>query len=379
MMPIGTIGISLLLLTGIAAAIPFDDGDDGYFYVGEFRQHETGGILGSYALSGLTGCIISVYSASGAHLLDIAYKSDHIDISFQFLEDAALERLLEKEEWLDQYVQDIAFQRLSFERPEIHFSYDNCTIEMHDSTISFLKIQTTGTVEFTGLSNYTINCSSDYCIELSKENFSGTLMSSYPLQMANDTITGQKAVMLRGVGIQPPCDETTQIKTVEDAIKAGLLGGEITVVRDGDDVRTDTISYYNNVTIKNKMISDSQAEFIVSGDHDTTGKTVKINIGQDTLSTDNIEILFDGKPIPLADNLQDVLNPNDDGLQPEYVMVNITAGSGNEFFLLISVPHFSEHSITIRSVVQNPVFFALAAVGAITVVLLASWVMFKKE
>lgn len=379
MMAVGAIGISILLLTGTASAIPFDNNGDGYFYVGEFKQYETSGIQGTYVVSGLTGCTISVFATDGVHLLDIMYKTNHIDIAFQVLSDAALERLLEKEEWLEQYMQNIAFQRLSFEKPEIHFTYENCTVEMHDSSISFLKIKTTGSIVLSGLTNYTVSRTSACIVELANDDFSGTIMGSYPLQFENDSIIGQKTVMLLGLDTQPLCSETAKIKTVEEAIKTGVLGGEITVVRDDKDYLTDTVSYYNNVTIRNETLSRKQADFIVSGDHHTTGKTVKINIGQNVLSTNKLEVLFDGEPIPLADDLEDVLNPNDDGLQPEYVMVNVTAGGGDEFFLLVSVPHFSEHRITLRSVIQNPVFFALAAVSAIAVVTVASWAMFRKK
>jgi len=229
------------------------------------------------------------------------------------------------------------------------------------------------------LEEYTVNCTSACSIELAKDDFSSTIMGDYPLQVNNDSIIGQGTVMIRGMDMQPLCGETAKIKTVEGAIKTGVLGGEITVVKNGKDYLTDTVSYYNNVTIRNETLSRKQADFIISGDHHTTGKTVKINIGQNVFSTNKLEVLFDGEPISLADDLEDVLNPNDDGLQPEYVMVNVTAGGGDEFFLLVSVPHFSEHRITIRSVIQNPVFFAIAAVSAIALVMVASWAMFRKK
>jgi len=379
MMTIVAIGVSIFLITGAAAAIPFDGNGDGYFYLGEFKQCETGGIEGTYVSSGLTGCTISVFAADGTHLLDIMYATDHIDIAFQVLKDTVLEQILEKEEWLEQYIQNIAFQLLSFEKPEIKFTYENCTVEMHDSSISFLKIITTGSIVLSGLEEYTVNCTSACSIELAKDDFSSTIMGDYPLQVNNDSIIGQGTVMIRGMDMQPLCGETAKIKTVEGAIKTGVLGGEITVVKNGKDYLTDTVSYYNNVTIRNETLSRKQADFIISGDHHTTGKTVKINIGQNVFSTNKLEVLFDGEPISLADDLEDVLNPNDDGLQPEYVMVNVTAGGGDEFFLLVSVPHFSEHRITLRSVIQNPVFFAIAAVSAIALVMVASWAMFRKK
>ncbi|HDS59681.1 MAG TPA: hypothetical protein ENN54_05250 [Thermoplasmatales archaeon] len=378
MIPVGALGVSVLLLTGAVAAIPLNDGDDRYFYVGEFRQYEASGIQGTYALSGLQGCGISVYTADGSHLLDITYRADHIDISLQVLENTVLNKLLEKEQWLEQYMRDIAFQHLSFEQPEIRFTYGNCTIEMHDSSITFLKIYTTGPIVFSGLCDYTLNHSAGHVVQVTKENFSGAIMSSQPLCVHDGTVIAQKVAMFRG-STASSSQERQKTETVERALEAGLLGAEITVVRADGGYRTDAISYFNNVTIRNGTLNPNRAEFTVSGDHYATGKTVKINMGKDVLSSRDLQVLFDGEPIPLADDLEDVLNPDDDGLQPEYVMVNVTAGDGGEFFLLVSIPHFSEHTITVESVLRNPVFLGLAAVGALTVVMVASWALFRKR
>lgn len=378
---VGVLGVSVLLLTGAADAIPLNGGDDHYFYVGEFRPHETGGIEGTYALSALQGCSINVYTAEGSPLLNIMYKADHIDISLQMLKNSVINELLEKEEWLEQYMRDIAFQPLSFYQPEICFTYGNCTIEMHDGSITFLKIYTTGSIVFSGLCNYTLNHTASHLVQVTKENFSGSIMSNQPLRAHNGTVIAQKMAMFRGIGTPPSGEEETgEIvgKSLEKALYTGVLGAEITVVRTGDDYRTDAISYFNNVTIRNRTLSAKRAEFTVSGDHYATGKTVKINMGTGTLSSRNLQVLFDGQPMSLADGLEDVLNPHDDGLQPEYVIVNVTARDGGEFFLLVSIPHFSEHTITVRAVLSNPLFLGLAAAGALAVVMVASWALFRK-
>lgn len=90
-------------------------------------------------------------------------------------------------------------------------------------------------------------------------------------------------------------------------------------------------------------------------------------------------MIFDGNEIPMADNLSDVLNPDNDGLQPEYSVVYVKSKCGDEFFLLISIPHFSTHTITIESLVKNPIFTGMAAVGAMMVVIAAAWAMFRKD
>jgi len=50
----------------------------------------------------------------------------------------------------------------------------------------------------------------------------------------------------------------------------------------------------------------------------------------------------------MADDLPDVLDPNNDGLHAEYL---ITEGK-NGLQIAVSIPHFSEHEIIISSIVE---------------------------
>jgi hypothetical protein len=76
-----------------------------------------------------------------------------------------------------------------------------------------------------------------------------------------------------------------------------------------------------------------------------TGKTVLINVSAQILSAppEKVEVLFDSRKIDLADNYADVLSPTDENV-PEYL---ILAG-GRGFQVLVSIPSFSRHIITIR-------------------------------
>ena len=352
-----------------------------YFDVGSFCQYGSDGIAGKYALSGLEGCMISVYSAEGSHLLDIIYKSDHMEIYFQILDDAVLKKLLSKEEWLKDYINDLSYKKMAFERSEISFTYGNCSIEMHDTSINFLKIHTTGDIIFSNLSKYNLTWEGNI-VEISKNNFSGTIISNDMLEEKDGKIVAKKNVMFRGTDLGPIADKTPEIYNAEEAvsraIKARTLGGEITIVRKNNSYKVDSVSYYGNVSIKNVTINGEKAEFFVSGDDHTAGKTIKVNIGG-AMSPKDLKVMFDGKEIPMADNLTDVLNPDNDGLQPEYSIVNVKSKCGDEFFLLISIPHFSEHKIVIESLVKNPIFMGMAAVSAMLVVVAAAWAMFRKD
>ncbi len=374
--------IVLLVVFGSGTALGVDNDTDGnnYFHVGNFCQYGSDGIIGKYALSGLDGCVISVYSAEGAHLLDVIYKVDHIELYLQVMDNKIIEKLLGEEDWLKvkDYINEISYKKLTFEGSQCRYSDGNCNVEMHDTSISFLKICTTGDIIFSNLSGYNITREGNV-IELSKENFSGVIISNHMLDEKEGNIIASREIMFRGTNLEPLSDGTKNLRTVEEAIRTGTLGGEITIVKEDGKYKVDSVSYYSNVTIENGTLTSKKAEFVVSGDDHTTGKTIKVNVGKGAISSKNLKVVFDGKEIPLADSLTDVLNPNDDGLQPEYVLVNITSGSGGEFFLLISIPHFSEHTIIVESIVKNPVFIGMAAVCAMTVVIAAAWGMFRRD
>ncbi|MEA2053918.1 MAG: hypothetical protein U9O96_02195 [Candidatus Thermoplasmatota archaeon] len=375
---------ALLIIFGSGVAVNTNAEGDGngshYFDIGNFGQCESGGVTGKYAISGLEGCIISVYSDNESHLLDITYEAGRSEMYLQILDNELLDKLLEKEGWLKEYICKLSYKKLTFEGSQCKYSDEDCSIEMHDTSIQFLKICTTGDIIFSNLQGYNTKKIKDNIIELSKENFSGTIVSNYMLEEKSGGIVAHRTAMFRGVDTKPLSDGTEEMKTVEDAIKTGSLGGEITIIKEGGEYKVDSISYYDNVTIGNKTTPTSKkAEFTVSGDEHTAGKTIKVNIGKGVLSVQGLRVMFDGKEIPMAEDIADVLNPNDDGLQPEYVLVNVNSKSGGEFFLLISIPHFSVHDITIESIVKNPVFIGMAVCSAISILVVATWILFKRE
>lgn len=388
----------LLFFAGTASAVPFNDDDTGYFNIGSFRSYEAGGVVGEYAEQP-DGYLISVYGANGSHILDISCHDGAIDLYFQVLNDEVLETLLEKEEWLREYVNQLSYKKITYQGTADStciYRDEHCTVEIHNTSVKFLKIRTTGDIVFSSLGSYTVMLD-PHCpttANISQYNsegdvvFSGKIISSNELSVHNDTaVIAHRTAMFRGVETGPVDEEDEKsIRTVAGAIEAGHLASEITVVKNGDGYKTDAISYYDNVTVTavEDKLSRRRAVFNVSGDSHATGKTIKINFGRNALSSisdleGGLDALFDGRDMQLADNLTDVLDPNDDGLQPEYLPVQVYAADGKEFFVLVSIPHFSDHQIVIQTVADNPVLLALAATGAVAVVMAAAWGMFRRD
>lgn len=104
--------------------------------------------------------------------------------------------------------------------------------------------------------------------------------------------------------------------------------------------------YNDGLTIKATNITDNKISVKISGNDDVTGKTIEINVHGDIFyDPNNLIIEYDGEGIRMADDLKDVLNPDDDGSHPEYWIIYDANGT----HILVSIPHFSEHEITVYS------------------------------
>jgi len=160
-----------------------------------------------------------------------------------------------------------------------------------------------------------------------------------------------------------PTFNPSAIQKVKDAIKIGNVGGIITIWKGENKQFNNEVIIYDAISITAFSIEDKIISFNVTGDENSSGKTVAIATGLDVFDlTKDFVVEYDGETINIADNTNDVLNPNDDGIHAEYLIA--IGGSGIE--ILISIPHFSEHEITIINVQpEGPIEEIVEAVGGI--------------
>ena len=143
---------------------------------------------------------------------------------------------------------------------------------------------------------------------------------------------------------------------INKAIRDQQVGGEISIIKGaGLNPYEKQVFIYDSVTISPEDVTTNQVSLLVSGNEKTTGKTIVINLDKNVFDlSKSLDFKYDGEPLQMADDLADVLDPNNDGLHAEYLL---TKGA-NGMQIIISIPHFSEHEITISSVVE--------AIGSIT-------------
>jgi len=347
---------SMLLL------VPFMTMMAGAFEIGGFEIQD-GDLKGKYLPAGLDGCTISCYTHK--HVLDIVYRKNSIDLTFEFCDDPILKKIMERESLFKEDIKRALMNKtLHINGARVSFEYEGCSVELHDAPTRFMKIYTNKII--ISNINHTIQRVKENEIKLIKDNLTGILMSSLPMSIDGNNITCYNDVMLVSFSSAP-------MKHVENALLDGfmnkMIGGEVTIAGSRSN---DTISYFDNVTIK-PVIKHDSIVLTVSGDENKGGKVIKVNLAKNVCPSNKMVVKYDGVTIKEADSIEDILNPNDDGSNPEYWVIE----DKNGIFMLISIPHFSTHKIDISFIVNNPLFQALAVVAGLAVVAAATIYMFR--
>lgn len=132
------------------------------------------------------------------------------------------------------------------------------------------------------------------------------------------------------------------------AVAEGRLGAVLTIER----ARPTPVYQRPTLEVSSEIRAGGIEVRVSSSERE--GRTVMINIDGQTrqsLGLWEIRVLVDGKPIGRADDLADVLDPNNDGGECEYLLLV----GANGVQVLVSIPHFSVRTITIKSLEALPV------------------------
>jgi hypothetical protein len=166
------------------------------------------------------------------------------------------------------------------------------------------------------------------------------------------TITGNKITWMNftlesGTNSEPgifPVIVKAYRDEIDQAIENGNVGAELLVQKTEDNTYNSTSITYDSVNITLTNITSNEISLVVTGDEYSFGKTIVVSVEEFQLNEEAI-VLYDGQAINMADDIVDVLNPNDDGFHAEYLVTQGATG----LEVLVSIPHFSEHSISIYS------------------------------
>ena len=130
---------------------------------------------------------------------------------------------------------------------------------------------------------------------------------------------------------------------IEDAKTNQTIAAEIEIGNGNVDHK----SIDNNIVVKTENSSSNSVNITVSATNQTGPKVILVNLNSTTIDVSSIKylhILYDGKVITPAENVDQVLHgtSSDD---PHYAILITQNGAQ----VLISIPHFSTHTITLDS------------------------------
>ncbi|HVL87094.1 MAG TPA: hypothetical protein VM681_03665 [Candidatus Thermoplasmatota archaeon] len=133
---------------------------------------------------------------------------------------------------------------------------------------------------------------------------------------------------------------------VSAAVAEGRVGAEVVIGPVEGRPALRSVQSYGGVEVE-LLAASSTALKLQVGKEAHEGKAIVVNLCDQPIRLDGrARVLFDDQPITLADSIEDVLNPRDDGDKPAEFLLVLTAGCPQ---LLVSVSGFSIHTIELLS------------------------------
>jgi len=222
-----------------------------------------------------------------------------------------------------------------------------------------------------------------YTLEFSKNEF--MVESVRNVSVTNGQGTELNVVLKKGSQTSPsylPIMASSNTELIDEAIQNNSVGGEVIIQLNESKVKYDKkVIIYDGVAIDPIKVDEDGVSLIVNGDENSGGRTIIVNLEEGIFdSSGDVIIEYDGEIIKMADDINDVLNPNDDGSNPEYILSKGSEG----IQILISIPHFSEHHINIYEKIVEQVtetvmkYKEYAIAFAMLVILIAAIVIIIK-
>ena len=131
---------------------------------------------------------------------------------------------------------------------------------------------------------------------------------------------------------------------IEDAKTNQTIAAEVDI----DQGIVNQKSIDNSVTVKTENFTNDTVNITVSATNQTGPKIILINLNSTTIDVANVKylhVMYDGNPIAPAANIDEILHTTSSD-QPHYAILITQSGAQ----ILISIPHFSTHTITLSSI-----------------------------
>lgn len=296
----------------------------------------------------------------------------------------------------DRGLADVAFQdlvllesvgfdvgELTVEGATVRGTGPNGSLELHDVPSAFVKVTAAQAtvvglvpaantrVEATGAGGVTLFNG----VEVGVWSPDGDLVMDSEGNLSAELDEGERLMLrLRPGGTRFPALSAYEAD-ISRAVEQGRVGAEAFV--QGGPRPGHAVAVYAAMQVAVETGDDVTLTVDAAGE-EAQGRVVVARVDDLALSGQGpVGVLYDGRAIPRADGPADVLDPHDDGLQPEFLVAEV----GGAHVVLVSVPHFSEHTILISKAVafvqEHPEVAVATVVGGVLVVAAAAVGMFK--
>jgi hypothetical protein len=225
----------------------------------------------------------------------------------------------------------------------------NYTFVAHDNPSAVGKLETHGLITITFADGVVLTRSGEESVRFSFGDVQGTLRND-DIRVDGRTATAQDEVLVYLDEARGSFDRRRG--DIGDAIEKRHVGVEATFnANDSEEVVEDVVSY-GNVTMTTVKAERGNLTVLVDG-HGLDGRVIVLNVDGRVLgaqSAQKLNILLDNASMLPASNFSDILDPDDDGYEPEYYIVYDP--SAEVFQLVVTVPHYSVHTLSITTFLE---------------------------
>lgn len=166
---------------------------------------------------------------------------------------------------------------------------------------------------------------------------------------------------------------------IGQAIGKGHVGAEGSFDRHATGVAEDVVSF-GNVTMRTVRAEHGNVTVEVEG-HGTQGRVLVLNIDRALLGAEHagkLHITLDNETVAVENDLATLLDPEADGIKPVYHIVFDPASDA--FQVLVRVPHYSVHTLSVTTLLDTvPPSVLIGVVAGVALLVPSALVLFRKK
>lgn len=243
--------------------------------------------------------------------------------------------------------------RIAAHGAELRLRAPTFTFVAHDNPAAVSRVEAEdGVVTLTFAPGAQVQPAEDDRATFAVGNLTGTLRGD-DLRVEGASVVSEERILV--FLDRPRGDFDVHREHIGKAIAKGHVGAEATFNRRDGGVEQEVVSY-GNVTMTTVKAEEGNLTVLVEG-HGLEGRVLVLNVDGRVLGAsqaDHLNLMLDNASIPRASNLTDVLDPDDDGYSPEYYIVHDPLAAPDAFQLIVTVPHYSVHTLSVTTAFALP-------------------------